>query len=398
MSWLKKKKAPTNDDQRLMSELALRAVHDAVIILDSANNVVLINPAACTLLGTTRDVALTLNYFSIVNLVNKQGSAIDPAQNPITIALSTNQYSEIRDYSIMAAGSNKIIPVSIIITPTGGSADPKIVTIRDITRELQEEEERTEFISTASHEMRTPVASIEGYLALAMNPQTATIDVRAATYLGKAHEASQHLGRLFQDLLDTTKLNDSKIKLRLQPVEMTALVHSIAESQLPIITNKGLKFNFDANAQTQSTNSKRINQLIYAQVDVDFLREIIGNVIENAVKYTPSGSISASVTADQDTVKIIIADTGIGIAREELSHIFQKFYRIDNSDTREIGGTGLGLHISKQRAEAMGGRIWAESELGKGTTFFITFPRLSTDEYEKRRLVMSNQMMTPKTI
>ena len=115
-------------------------------------------------------------------------------------------------------------------------------------------------------------------------------------------------------------------------------------------------------------------------------------MIENAIKYTPSGKITVTVRGDGDKAQIVVQDTGIGIAREELSHIFQKFYRIDNSDTREIGGTGLGLYIAKRRVEAMGGKIWAESELGKGSRFIIVLPRISGEEYEKRRLVLNNAM------
>lgn len=400
MGWFTKKKETSADDnQRQMSELALRAVHDGVLILDANGNIALINPAACNLLGYTHDEAFGLNHLSIIHLIDKQGTAMDQANNPITIALKTNQYTETRDYSVVTNMTNKTIPVSLIITPTGELSDPVIINLRDITKDLKEEEARNDFISTASHEMRTPVASIEGYLGLAMNPQTATVDERAASYLAKAHEASQHLGHLFQDLLDTSKLDDGKMKLNMQPVELTALVKSIAEGQIPRINEKGLKFQFGDNQHTQSTGGKRISQLIYARVDVDYLREIIDNIIENAVKYTKEGSIFVSVTGDEDNVKIIIADTGIGVPRDELSHIFQKFYRVDNSDTREIGGTGLGLHIVKQRTELMGGRIWAESQVGKGTTFYVSFPRLTTDEYEKYMLAITNQsMVTRQTI
>ncbi|MFV0484826.1 MAG: sensor histidine kinase [Candidatus Saccharimonadales bacterium] len=391
MGWFTKKKTQgAGNNQRQMSELALLAVHDGVMILDATGNIAFINPAACNLLGYTHDEAFGLSHLSVVHLVDKQGNAMDQAANPITIALNTNQYTETREYSIVVNMTNKIIPVSLIITPTGEIGDPKIVNLRDITKELKEEEERNEFISTASHEMRTPVASIEGYLGLAMNPQTATVDARAAGYLAKAHEASRHLGHLFQDLLDTTKLDDGKMKLRMQPVEMTALVKSIAEGQIPSINAKGLKFQFGNGPQVQSTGGKRISQLIYAQVDVDYLREVIDNIIENAIKYTKAGSVSVSVSGDEANVRIAISDSGIGVPRDELNHIFQKFYRVDNSDTREIGGTGLGLHITKQRVELMGGRIWAESQVGKGTTFYVSFPRLTTDEYEKRRLAFTS--------
>ena len=141
----------------------------------------------------------------------------------------------------------------------------------------------------------------------------------------------------------------------------------------------------------QLSGGKRIEQLIYASVDKDFLSEIINNLIENAIKYTPAGWVTVNVRADNYNVQIIVEDTGIGVPREELTHIFQKFYRVDNRDTREIGGTGLGLYLVKQRVEAMNGKIWAESEVGKGTRFIIMFPRISEDTYKQQRFYIDNQ-------
>ena len=123
----------------------------------------------------------------------------------------------------------------------------------------------------------------------------------------------------------------------------------------------------------------------------DFLREILDNLIENAIKYTPSGgAIWCNVRGDGDRVLINVTDTGMGIAPDDLKHVFQKFYRADNSQTRTIGGTGLGLYIVKQRTEAMGGRVWAESSFGEGSTFYVSLPRLTPDEYIKQRQVMAN--------
>ena len=121
------------------------------------------------------------------------------------------------------------------------------------------------------------------------------------------------------------------------------------------------------------------------------MSEIINNLIENAIKYTPAGWVTVNVRADNYNVQIIVEDTGIGVPREELTHIFQKFYRVDNRDTREIGGTGLGLYLVKQRVEAMNGKIWAESEVGKGTRFIIMFPRISEDTYKQQRFYIDNQ-------
>jgi signal transduction histidine kinase len=131
---------------------------------------------------------------------------------------------------------------------------------------------------------------------------------------------------------------------------------------------------------------------LYVSADADAMYRVLYNLIENAVKYTPQGWVLVNVSADNDNVYISVRDTGMGMPSEELPHIFQKFYRIDNRDTREIGGTGLGLYLVKQRVEAMNGRIWAESEVGKGSTFFVSFPRMDEASYQQAKFVHDNTM------
>lgn len=398
--WKKAKKVETpapeqntnNQSRQDLNELVLQSIREGVIIVSPNGNIRLANQAACELTGRAPSELDGVYYDSVINLLDETGNRVSEGRNPINIALKNKEYGEVRDLNIVAADNNKNTPVSIIITPTREENPSLVVTFRDIARELKEERERSEFISTASHEMRTPVASIEGYLGLAMNPSTATVDDRGMDYLKKAHEASQHLGRLFQDLLDTTKLDDGQMKPQLEPVDIVALVKSIADGQIPNITAKGLGYQFGSGSVDQQlSGGKRIDQLIYASVDKDFLHEVLNNLIENAIKYTPTGWVTVNVRADNYNVQIIVEDTGIGVARSELSHIFQKFYRVDNRDTREIGGTGLGLYLVQQRVEAMNGRVWAESELGKGTRFIVMLPRIGEEAYRQQRFYLDNQ-------
>ena len=398
--WKKAKKVETpapeqntnNQSRQDLNELVLQSIREGVIIVSPNGNIRLANQAACELTGRAPSELDGVYYDSVINLLDETGNRVSEGRNPINIALKNKEYGEVRDLNIVAADNNKNTPVSIIITPTREENPSLVVTFRDIARELKEERERSEFISTASHEMRTPVASIEGYLGLAMNPSTATVDDRGMDYLKKAHEASQHLGRLFQDLLDTTKLDDGQMKPQLEPVDIVALVKSIADGQIPNITAKGLGYQFGSGSVDQQlSGGKRIDQLIYASVDKDFLHEVLNNLIENAIKYTPAGWVTVNVRADNYNVQIIVEDTGIGVARSELSHIFQKFYRVDNRDTREIGGTGLGLYLVQQRVEAMNGRVWAESELGKGTRFIVMLPRIGEEAYRQQRFYLDNQ-------
>lgn len=380
----------------IWAELALANIHDGVVITDRTGVIKFINPAAATMLDAgPAHTLLGLNLPIIVKIESKEGRELPDAENMLYQAVATGQPLESYEVALVNPKSAKRTPVAFSVAATSGGE--RIITFRDITRELAEEGEQTEFISTASHEMRTPVASIEGYLGLALNPQTATIDERARGYLEAAHKASQHLGHLFQDLLDVTKLDDGHVRPHFVPLEMVGAVKQIADGFIVQAREHRLSFQFGVeNAGLAPGGGKRLEQMIYGYVDPNFLQEIVGNLIENAIKYTPEGgSIYINVHGDGDRVLINVTDTGIGISADDIQHIFQKFYRADNSDTRTVGGTGLGLYLVKQRTEAMGGRVWAESGFGEGSTFFVSLPRISGEEYEKRMIAVRNANMIP---
>ena len=386
-------------DRMALAQMVLDSITDGVIIIDSADKVQMINPAAATMIGyASPEIAVGLSISNILKFENAEGVAIDDSANEVMIAIMKSENFTTRNYVLINAQRQRK-PVAVSVVPVRTGHGETVITLRDIKAELEHEGEQTEFISTASHEMRTPVASIEGYLGLALNPQCATIDDRARKYLEEAHMSSKHLGRLFQDLLDVTKLDDKKIKLHLMPVEMVDLVRKIVDGQVPAINQKHIKYTFGSasNLNTHGGDAHAIAQAVYSNIDVDFLREILDNLIENAIKYTKDGgAIWVNVRGDGDRVLINVTDTGIGISPDDLLHIFQKFYRVDNSQTREIGGTGLGLYIVRMRVEAMGGKVWAESSFGEGSTFYISLPRLTFEEYERRKQIASNnEAMAP---
>lgn len=383
-------------DAGRLADLVLKSIQDGVIIVNKDGMIKLINPSAVAMSGIEKpENALNLDFSGIMKFEFIDGTPVETGANELFKAIKNNQSFETKDYVLVATLSDKKTPVKIVLTPTGGPNNDRIITFRDITKDLEEEGAQAEFVSTASHEMRTPVASIEGYLSLALNPQTATIDARARQYIESAHNASQRLGSLFKDLLDVTKLDDKRIRAKMVPVELTGFVKKFADEYLPKFQEKNINYSFGAESSGTGRfggGVKKVEQVVYASVDIGFLGEILANLIENAIKYTPvGGAIWVNVQGDGDQALINVTDTGIGIAAEDLQHIFQKFYRADNSQTRTVGGTGLGLYLVKQRTEAMDGKVWAESAFGEGSTFYVSLPRLTADEYEKRRIVFENQ-------
>lgn len=386
------------ESAEILANLVLNTIDSGVIIVLSTGVIEYINPAAVSLLGgQMAQNFLGAKLEDILKLENGQGVAIPAQNNLVFYAVNNGQNYTTREYFLVNLQGQKK-PVAFKIITAHSPKNERIVTFYDITSELEAESEQTEFISTASHEMRTPVASIEGYLGLALNPKTATIDERAKKYLEEAHKSSQHLGKLFRDLLDVTKLDDKRIKAHLTPIEVTSTVRSITEGQIPKMSEKNIHFTFGSSSSANMNGGRVINQEVFAAIDVDFLREIINNLIENAIKYTNNGGgIWVNVRGDGDRVLINVTDTGIGISPEDSKHVFQKFYRADNSETRTIGGTGLGLYIVKERVEAMSGSTWVESTFGEGSTFYVAFPRLTYEEYLRRKQIEANtQAMTPQ--
>ena len=383
-----------SDNASALARAALNAIHDGVIITDKNCVSRFINPAASQMTNSGIDSSIGLDYGLVVKIETKEGRELSEAENPLSHAMSTGQRLEPLQVALIANQSGQRIPIAISVEIASDGSANRIITFRNITKELEEEGEQTEFISTASHEMRTPVATIDGYISLTLNPQTATIDERARGYLTAAEKASKHLGKLFQNLLDVTKLDDGRIKPHFEPVEMVQLIESIAHDYDARAKEAKLTYTFGSSEPISFGENRHMAQVVYGFIDVEFVREIMDNLIENAFKYTPEGgSVYVNVRGDGDRILINVTDTGIGISAEDLTHIFQKFYRVDNSDTRTIGGTGLGLYLVKQRAEAMGGKVWAESAFGEGSTFYVSLPRISSDEYEKRMIIVKNQQM-----
>lgn len=360
------------------SEVVINSIAEGVVVTDPDGKIQLINPAAQQMLGWNKEDAMNLDYRSVIKIGDNKGQDLPDNASPIRQMLITNQSIMSNDYSLTTHSGKKLL-ISLLVSPVGDSASGATIVFRDITTEKQEERAKAEFISTASHEMRTPVAAIEGYLGLALNPATAVIDDKARAFLVKAHESTQHLGRLFQDLLTVSRSEDGRLAPKPTVVDIVAFTKEVVDGLMPKAQEKGLFLYFRPTSGGGEEGVKNVSPVYYSYIDQDQLREVLNNLVDNAIKYTLKGNITIDVTGDTSNISVSVTDTGIGIPPEDVPHLFQKFYRVDNSDTREIGGTGLGLYISRRLIEANSGHIGVNSELGKGSIFFVTIPRISHD-------------------
>ncbi len=388
-------------DEKLKFGIIINAIEDGVVLIDDQRTIQLFNPGAAKIIGWTGEDAVGINWQAVFKFVDEKGEPLDTLQDPLASLFQTKK--SVRDSKAnLLTKSGKIIAISIVISPIlddTGQITGAVSVFRDVSEERQAEKQRGEFISTASHEMRTPVAAIEGYLALALNDKVSTVDARAHSYLEKAHSSTQHLGQLFQDLLTSAKVEDGRLTSHPEVVEVGAFLEQLTSDLRFAAEQKGLSVEFtfgtphtiDATLQA----NKIVRPLYYAYIDPDRLRETITNLFDNAVKYTEEGKISLGIIGNDQVVQFYVKDSGPGIPSEDIPHLFQKFYRVDNSTTRTIGGTGLGLFICRKIVELYQGRIWVESEFGHGSTFYINLPRLSTQKAEELKAKAAKSTTLP---
>ncbi|MBI4127602.1 MAG: sensor histidine kinase [Parcubacteria group bacterium] len=222
---------------------------------------------------------------------------------------------------------------------------------------------KDEFISIASHELRTPVTGIRGMAELLETGDLGVIPEKAKKAAHSIREAATRLNTLVEDLLNVSRIEQGRITINLKPTEVNSVVHDVIESLWQMASEKGLVI------------QEQLGQALpSAMVDPDRLREVITNLVSNAVKYTPKGSVTVLTVSEGKMVKIRVSDTGVGISAKDQKALFSKFYRVKRDETREVSGTGLGLWIVKELTTRMKGEIALESIEGRGTDVTVTFP------------------------
>ena len=244
-----------------------------------------------------------------------------------------------------------------------------IIVHRDITKEHEVDLMKSEFVSTVSHELRTPLASVLGFTELMLHKELKP--ERKAKYLQTIYNEAKRLSALINDFLDVQRMESGKQTYEKKFLDIIPIIQKVIEHQEVAAVNHHIQLSVDTE-QTRILGDK------------EKIEQVITNLLSNAIKYSPDGgNVIIHITDEQDKMIIDIQDEGLGIPKEALPKLFQKFYRVDNSDHRRIGGTGLGLAIVEEIVKSHDGSITVDSNFGKGSTFTIAFPKVVMDEEEK---------------
>jgi signal transduction histidine kinase len=211
-------------------------------------------------------------------------------------------------------------------------------------------------------------------MELIENEKICKIDDKAKEYIDKARSTATGMSNLVKNLLSVTKIEEGRVQTNVTKFSIHDLVAEVIEAMQVSAKNKGLDLKLVEAPNQTVKGEKAVGRSLNVVADRDQIKEVLFNLIENGIKFTPEGTVSLWINYDQDFATVCVSDTGIGIPADGQIH-FEKFYRYDNTATREVGGTGLGLFITRSIIELFGGKIWLESQSGKGTKFYFTIPR-----------------------
>ena len=230
-------------------------------------------------------------------------------------------------------------------------------------RLMQASRHKSQFLASMSHELRTPLNSVIGFSKVLMNEIDGELNPTQQTYIRSIHNSSSHLLQLINGVLDISRIEAGKLEVRREPVDLNELIDGCLASATALAQGKPVRIERDV-----------AESLPVVEGDATKLRQILLNLLSNAVKFTAAGRVVLRVRPTTDSVHFMVADSGPGIREEDLQRIFEPFERVQNPQTAEVGGTGLGLAVSKKFVELHGGRIWAESQQHRGSTFHFTLP------------------------
>lgn len=363
----KPQKNVTVEHQRLLA--LVNSMTDGFLAVNENTEIVLSNSTAYSLLDSNTLEGKVLPM--VLRLIDKRGKPVNIAH----ILYEEKPFTS--DEWRMTYNDGSEINVFLSISPVRAGFGDKVsggwvVILRDITVEKKIEQERDEFVSVASHELRTPVAIAEGSIsnAILLSERSGASDTIKHS-LAAAHDQIIFLSNLINDLSMLSKAERGTVGMEIDSFSPAALASSLAEDYQRLANVKHLTIRSQADNMPQIRSSSL------------YVREILQNFVTNAIKYTEKGSITISAKPRDGGVEFSVTDTGIGISKSEQAKIFEKFFRSSDWRVREVNGTGLGLYVSAKLAKALGASISIASEAEKGSTFSLFVPNMPETEAPK---------------
>ncbi len=331
-----------------------------LVMVNRRGRVTLVNTSAQHILNATEEATEGKNYTDVIT--------IEPVRELFTKALESQEEGA-AEVSVMdeEAGVERIFQVQVaLVTDDDNDVIGAVAIFNDITEIRNIERMKTAFVSTVSHELRTPLTSIKGFVSTLLADTEGYYDNDTRLeFLGIIDAETDRLRRLIEDLLNVSRIEAGRaLQLNPKPIDVPALAEKVCTIQRSYTHKHTLSTHFSEDFPTIVADEDKVDQ-------------ILTNLVNNAIKYSPDGGqvkVTGWYEPEVEQVVVSVSDEGIGIPKDQISKVFERFHRVDNRDTREVGGTGIGLFLVKHLVEVHGGEIWVESEPGQGSEFLFRLP------------------------
>jgi PAS domain S-box-containing protein len=329
---------------------------DGLLVFDKVGKVSLINPQAESFFRIKKEEIVGKSFSELVQFSDFK---------PIIEAVG-GELKRVFRKEVPIRG-DLILEVTTVPMMKGEEMVGTLMILHDVTREKEIERMKTEFVSISAHQLRTPLSAIKWTLKMFLDGDLGELTKEQREFLEKTYQSNERMINLINDLLNVTRIEEGRFLYKPVLADIVPICQSVIDSYKDEIEKRNLKFKF-----------KKPKELPKVRVDIEKISLAIQNLLENAIRYNKfGGEIEMVLKEKEKEIEFSIKDTGIGIPKDQQNRVFTKFFRGSNAMKMETEGSGLGLFITKNIIEAHGGRIWFESEEGKGTTFYFTLPTLS---------------------
>lgn len=355
---------------RAESEALFRSIGDGAIATDEFGHITRINPTALSILELNAEKALGKWFPRVVVIVRPDGTPVPLLDRPIVKMFLTGHV--VSEKALYRTQSGRTVPVSITVSPIilDGRPVGAIEVFRDITIENEIDRMKSEFISLASHQLRTPLSTIKTYAHMLDDNYMGDINPDQARALGTIINATNNMNELIGTLLNIARIESGNIAVNSKRLDPSQLVQDVVKQLELAASSRGVSLSF-----------RPPRQPMVLKTDSLIIKEVLTNLIGNAIKYTTSdGTVTVSIHSRGPNVVFEIQDTGIGIPKQSQDKIFAKFFRAQNVIRQETTGTGLGLYVVKGLVLTLHGRVWFKSEEHEGSTFYVSIPKIYSEK------------------
>jgi PAS domain S-box-containing protein len=348
-------------------EALFASLGEGAIATDEKGSITRINQTAMRLLGLKRQEVLGKHFLSVIIAVHENGAPLDAFERPIVKAFQTGKTISTRALYLLKDGS--ILPVQVTVSPIilRGRPIGAIEVFRDLTDEIESDKLKSDFISIASHQLRTPLSAINMYTRMLRDGLAGELSEQQLPYIQTILTSVERMNVLIDTLLNITRIEAGGIVIKPQTVRVDELAREMFTEFRPAARAKNIEM---IASIPDSVAPIRTDSLL--------VKEVCANLLSNAIKYTPEGGkVSFSLTETSKEIRWQVTDTGYGIPKTDQKNIFLKFFRAKNITSKDVSGTGLGLYLIKNIADSLGGDLWFDSVENEGTTFHFHLPKLN---------------------